>query len=191
MFCSIEGCGNARAKREWCNLHYRRWLRHGDPLGGQTTYRGDLPKYLCEVVLPYMGDECLIWPFSSCGGYPHFVTKGVKQYVHRIACEAENGPPPSPKHEASHSCGNGRGGCVTRRHLSWKTHTENMADKLIHGTHNRGERARHAKLTETDVRTIRSLRGVRPQDEIAGMFGVSRTTISSVHIGKNWGWLEC
>lgn len=31
--CAIEGCGKPRATREWCNGHYIRWRRHGDPLG--------------------------------------------------------------------------------------------------------------------------------------------------------------
>lgn len=30
--CSI--CGEAVYAREWCLNHYRRWHRHGDPLGG-------------------------------------------------------------------------------------------------------------------------------------------------------------
>lgn len=30
--CSIGGCGVGVASRGWCNMHYRRWQTHGDPL---------------------------------------------------------------------------------------------------------------------------------------------------------------
>ena len=29
--CSVDGCDRPTRKREWCNKHYQRWLRHGDP----------------------------------------------------------------------------------------------------------------------------------------------------------------
>lgn len=32
--CSIEGCERPRVKRDWCNAHYQRWRKHGDPIGG-------------------------------------------------------------------------------------------------------------------------------------------------------------
>lgn len=32
--CSIEECRNPAYSRGWCNAHYRRWQRHGSPLGG-------------------------------------------------------------------------------------------------------------------------------------------------------------
>jgi hypothetical protein len=32
--CSIDGCDRIMARRRWCNGHYLRWRRHGDPLGG-------------------------------------------------------------------------------------------------------------------------------------------------------------
>lgn len=31
--CSIEGCDRPVKTRGWCNAHYLRWRRHGDPLG--------------------------------------------------------------------------------------------------------------------------------------------------------------
>ena len=31
--CSFDGCSALACKREWCNKHYRRWLRNGDPAG--------------------------------------------------------------------------------------------------------------------------------------------------------------
>lgn len=32
--CSIPGCDNPVLRRGWCNRHYLRWQRHGDPVGG-------------------------------------------------------------------------------------------------------------------------------------------------------------
>lgn len=30
--CSIDGCGNEHYAKGWCNLHWTRWRRNGDPL---------------------------------------------------------------------------------------------------------------------------------------------------------------
>jgi len=30
--CKIDGCSNKHIARGWCNVHYRRWEKHGDPL---------------------------------------------------------------------------------------------------------------------------------------------------------------
>ena len=29
--CSVEGCETISRTRGWCRVHYRRWVRHGDP----------------------------------------------------------------------------------------------------------------------------------------------------------------
>ena len=31
--CSFDECGRPAEKRGWCNRHYKRWLRSGDPAG--------------------------------------------------------------------------------------------------------------------------------------------------------------
>lgn len=150
----------------------------------------DDPKnYYREVVLAYDGDECLIWPFArGRTGYAMLWQDGQMRYVSRLVCEHTHGP--APDLDAAHSCGCGRDGCVTRRHLSWKTRTENETDKLEHGTHNRGERHGMSKLTDADVRQIRALRGYLPQHAIGGMFGISRVAVCEIHTGKKWGWLD-
>lgn len=34
--CSIDGCDNRIEARGWCNRHYLRWRRYGDPLGRRS-----------------------------------------------------------------------------------------------------------------------------------------------------------
>ena len=130
--CSIPGCCKPHLARGWCKAHYRRWQRHGDPLGGRPR---QARRYLDEVVLTYEGDQCLLWPYGKDRyGYGKIWNGRKKVGLHRLVCEITNGPAPTPKHEAAHSCGNGHLGCCTKRHLSWETHAENMADKIRHGT---------------------------------------------------------
>jgi hypothetical protein len=188
--CSIPDCCKARAARGLCNAHYQRWRRHGGPLNG-STYLGEPERYLKENVLTYDGDECLTWPFTkSQNGYGQLHRGGRKQIVSRMVCEEVNGPPPTPEHQAAHSCGKGHEACVTKGHLSWKTRSDNKADELTHGTRVRGERQNSAKLTTSSVREIRSLRGIFSQREIAAKFNVNQTTVGQIHLRRIWGWLE-
>lgn len=187
--CSIDGCGKEHVARGWCNVHYRRWKAHGDPLGGATS-PNEAQRYFQATVLRYEGDECLIWPFArNAAGYGLMRHEGGSKLVSRVICRDVNGPPPTPEHEAAHSCGRGEDGCVTKRHLFWKTHTENMADKNSHGTVARGHRHGMAKLTEERVRQIRALKGTIPQREIGERFSIAQQQVSDILSGKNWGWL--
>lgn len=189
--CSIDGCGKKHLSRGWCAMHYRRWWLHGDVNAVLGTPPGEATKYLREVVLSYEGDECLTWPYATlANGYAQVRFEGRSQLVSRLACEEECGPAPTPLHEAAHSCGRGDRACVARRHLSWKTHVQNEADKVRHGTIVRGERQGNAKLTEADVVNIRKLFGALRHYEIAEIYGVTRSTISQIHTGKHWAWLE-
>lgn len=186
--CSIPNCGKPSHARGWCSGHYWLWRVHGDPLGGGTK-SGEPERYIRERVMKYDGADCLVWPFARSHGYA-IVTRNSRNIpVSRLVCEYEHGPPPTPKHQAAHSCGRGDLGCVTRGHLRWATRTENMADCVLHGTRPRGERHGRSKLTETQVRSIRRLKGTMSQREIARLFGVSQMTISLIHTGRKWGWL--
>ncbi|PAP94004.1 hypothetical protein CIT31_16695 [Mesorhizobium wenxiniae] len=171
-----------------CRPHYGRWKRSGST-DGIRSLRGAAERYFNETVLKHDGDECLIWPFVINNGYGRFTHEGEMQYVHLVVCERVNGPPPTQFHQAAHSCGKGKQGCVTKRHLSWKTRTENEADKLEHGTHNRGGRHPLAKLSEIDARRIVALKGVVSQSRLAAEYGITREAISSIHQGRTWGWL--
>lgn len=74
--------------------------------------------------------------------------------------------------------------------LRWATAKENCADKIIHGTHQYGERLAQTKLTEAQVLSIKRLlaKGVT-QKEIAARHGTTQTHVSDIKRGKCWAWL--
>lgn len=187
--CLADYCDAKAVGRGYCNKHYKRLRLHGDHKV-ITSPRNQARYYLENYVLGYDGDECLIWPFFRNGNGYGVISFGRKNaIVSRVVCEKIYGAPDSPKIEAAHSCGNGHMGCVNKRHLSWKTRSANQADRVLHGTDNRGSKAGASKLDEEDVLKIISLLPMKSQPEIARIFGVTQQSISKIATGQNWGWL--
>ncbi len=100
-------------------------------------------------------------------------------------CELAHGEPPTPTHEAAHSCGRGHEGCVHPKHLSWKTQSGNQLDRREHGTTALNERGILGKLSQTQVESIRSLATSHTQDRLATMFNTSRSNIQFILAGKS------
>lgn len=188
--CSVDGCGKPCKSRERCAAHHWRWRKHGDPLGGRSTERGDLPAFLVKALVAET-DDCIFWPYTrGSNGYGIIRIDGRRKVVSRIVCERAHGDPPTLKHQAAHSCGRGHEGCINPRHLRWATRIENEADKLIHGTHRRGQRQHSAKLTEFDVIDIRRRAAAgETQRAIASEFGVGQQTVSGIVRREKWAWL--
>lgn len=190
FICSVDGCGKSAYLRGWCASHYQRNYRYGSPLGG-TTHKGEPMAFYRNTVLRLDTDECIIWPYGKTGkGYAAMNVDGRQKDVHRVACEDANGPPPTPEHEAAHTCGKGHMGCVNPKHLRWASRKENMADQYLHGTRMKGVSSGTAKLTEQDVRVIRDLKGRVPNSRIARTYGVDISHVRNIHSGKSWGWLH-
>lgn len=118
-----------------------------------------------------------------------------KQYnrtVHRLVLEAFIGPCPKGM-EARHFPDNDRAN-ARLDNLSWATPQVNNADKVIHGTTDRGENHYSARLTDELVREIRL--SCRPKGDLCGpgetatemakRFKVHRQTIVSARDGKSW-----
>lgn len=184
--CSIANCGKPHYGRGWCATHYQRWLTRGTVEPGKTP-EGEPERYFREVVLPFAGDGCLLWPYGN-KAYGVLKRNNRNYPVHRLACEEIHGPPPTPKHEAAHRCGNSR--CCNPGHVRWATHSENQLDRIQHDTHVRGERHHKAKLSEMDVVTIRGLRGKITQREVSSRFGISITHVRAIQSGASWAWLK-
>lgn len=186
--CTAEGCERPAMARGWCGMHYSRWRACGHHMVVRKTAHGVPLEWLRKHVA-HDGDECLVWPFAkNAGTYGRIRYDGRAEFVHRVMCKEARGPQPTPEHEVAHSCGNNR--CVNPRHLRWATTVENQADRVAHGTSNRGSRHGCSKLSEDDVREIRSLHGKVARREIADRFGVRPSTVNLIVRGVTWGWLR-
>lgn len=130
--------------------------------------------------------------------------------VHRIACIAFHGLPPTPEHQVAHYDGNGYNN--HHKNLRWATGIENEADKIRHGTNlagrpswvpienrargithgrhtnpertARGEQCGTSKLTAVEVINIR--KDSRSRKEIAAEYGITRTMVGYIIRGKSW-----
>jgi hypothetical protein len=135
----------------------------------------------------YPHDWCLVWPFfRDKHGRGWLSHNGETGYAHRFMCRLVKGEPPTPLHGAAHSCGNGEGGCVNPRHLSWKTQAENLADCAIHGTQPKHRLGPKGHFTWEQVETIRERLLAETQLQIANSLGVSESTISDIARRKHY-----
>lgn len=185
--CSVTGCGNNAYGRGFCNRHYQRWRRHGDPLLGRVDNGEGLAFFLSQLRVET--PACIDWPYgSSAGGYGEIQYNGRTHTVHALACAMKHGPKPAADREVAHSCG--RRICMNHRHLRWATRKENVADAALHGTALRGTKAKNAKLTEADVREIRRAKGRVSQDVLATQFSVHRAHIKDIQMRRRWAWLD-
>lgn len=139
----------------------------------------------------YSGDECLIFPLKTRRrGYAVVGINGKIPCAARVMCELVKGPPPTPKHEAAHSCGRGNKGCVNPKHLSWKTRAENQQDRRKHGTQGRGPNMTARRiayiLTPEKVAEIRAIGDSVTKEELGRRFGVTPSNIGKVLRRESW-----
>lgn len=181
--CSIAGCCNPTYRgKEWCQKHYMRWYRTGDPLGVSAA-PGEPHKFLQDALM-FEGEECLFWPFGKNGrGYGTIQWGGKTTSVHRIVCTKIHGDAPTFRHQAAHSCGNGHLSCCNPKHLRWATPEENWGDRKRHGV---STITPNAKLKPEDVVRIMELKGTMSNEKIGEMFGVTHHAVYQIHVGRRW-----
>jgi hypothetical protein len=121
-------------------------------------------------------------------GYGHFRMSGKVMLAHRCSYLLLTGDIPEGM-IVMHSCDNPS--CVNPEHLRAGTHADNMADRNFKGRASGGslKGGRHpgAKLTASDIKSIRSLcgRGI-PQSKIAARFNISQPTVCNINRRKSW-----
>lgn len=101
--------------------------------------------------------------------------------IHALVLEAFTGPCPDGM-EVCHN--NGRNTDNTWTNLRYDTHANNCADKIAHGTHNKGEKHNQAKLVEADAVAIRL--DNRSSETIAHAFGISAGHVEQIRQRMYW-----
>lgn len=108
--------------------------------------------------------------------------------VYHLVAEAFGRIKPSPKAEMNHIDGNPRNNALSN--LEWTTRLGNA----LHATRilgrNRGENAGRARLTDADVRRIRSLIGKMTNTAIAAEYGITKTHVAYIRDRKSWSHLS-
>jgi len=130
--------------------------------------------------------SCINWPYSKTpDGRGQVFYQGKMQVVPRLVCRLVHGEPPTPKHQAAHSCENGHTGCCHPKHVRWKTQSENaMESTRRSGGSLKGAANKASKLTNAQIRCIRSSK--QTQEVLAAKYGVCRNTIGNVRRNVNW-----
>lgn len=186
--CSVEGCSRVSRANSFCNGHYKRMRRYGDPLGGGTV-RGDPMKWLLDVAMAFEGDDCLEFPYAKLNcGYGAINDNGSVRTTSNFICEKAHGPAPEDgRYEAAHSCGNRP--CCNKRHIRWATPLENTNDKRHHGRIPFG--ALMSRFSDDDcLDMIRMRRRGDVLSRISAKYDTDPRTVSRIVNGQSRHYLQ-
>lgn len=134
--------------------------------------------------------ECWLWQSTHrSGGYGNFVSQSKSILAHRYSYELVYGPIPEGLF-VLHSCDVKL--CVRPTHLSVGTQLENMQQCKARGRTPFGEKQGQSKLTDADVRKIRTMyaSGEYTFDQLAEIFPVRRHTISKAVRRLTWAHIN-
>lgn len=199
--CKVPGCARSHRGHGYCNMHYQRWVKTGS-VGSASRSRRTPPNlddgrpiqdHLLELFLSGIHkrkDGCWVcktaYPMNT--DYTEVkIGRGAmgifRQTTHTLSYEHFKGKIPEGK-LVCHTCDNRA--CCNPDHLFLGTHLDNQGDMARKNRVAHGERHYNAKLSESDVLTIRSLAKSLTAEELAERFGVSAKNIGHVIRGDTW-----
>jgi hypothetical protein len=188
--CSVEGCSRKYYAKGYCEMHYQRVAKHGDPEGGRTHAPPEIRFW--RYVDKRGPEEC--WPWigkTEKNGYGRVQIggKGSPQIgAHRFSLMmASDGFPRVVMHKCDTP------GCVNPAHLEAGTHKENTADMIAKGRRKvsraLGSKNYNTKLTADQVRAIRK-RHNESAASVGREFGVTHKAVLAIWRGITWKHLD-
>jgi hypothetical protein len=133
--CSISGCDKKRYGHGWCNMHWSRWRRHGDPETPSNQGLEPMTRFLSKV---NVDGPCWEWVGQlNAQGYGVFSFRRKDESAHRWLYQQLVATVPDGL-ELDHLCRNRA--CVNPDHLEPVTHKVNV----LRGS---GVAAEHARKT--------------------------------------------
>ena len=131
---------------------------------------------------------------TNASRYPHVGArrlsdgKVIARRIHGLVLDAFLGPRP-PGMYARHRDGNPNNNHIAN--LSYATQSENLLDRRIHGTANRGERNGRARFTEANVIEMRAARRDGLSYRRIGLqFGTDARHAMAIVTGETWGHVD-
>lgn len=123
--CSLAECQGVKDRRGFCNAHYIKWRRYGDPLASPLTPEA---RFMKKVQVQEGG--CWNWTGAQytprAGGYAQFTVNNSKLKAHIWSYRHFVGPIPSGL-QLDHECRNRI--CVNPRHLRPVTNKQNQENR--------------------------------------------------------------
>lgn len=194
----VADCERFCVGRGYCNLHYQRFLRHGDARIQPWWYGLTVEERFWAKTDKRGPDECWFWLAGTRGRPPHvygsvwdgtYRKSGLPHHVgaHCFSWRLLVGPIP-PGMEVCHSCDHGL--CVNPAHLFLGTHTDNMQDMMRKGRGyiTCGEKNGRAKLSYDEVVEARTKFSGKHGELsfLAREYGVGSGTMSKILKHQTW-----
>lgn len=183
-------------KKECVECKRQQGLRHSIKQGRKTGNKSFPITNSLEEAVTIRTDkkspsECWEWQGqkrkpkgNAKSGYGRLEYKGTQYTAHKLVWQFHNKTTVPDGYVVCHSCDNPC--CVNPHHLFLGSNQDNMDDMKKKERQTRGESKHTAKLTEADVRYIKSLPKGFNQSEIARQFNVYPSCISAIVNAKNW-----
>ncbi len=195
--CICAGCGSAFTRRYRMNATRKQSPQYCSKECKVRVWSSKAKGRLAERFWSKVAitDEAQCWEWQGMltkAGYGYFnAGRKVTVLAHRHSYMLTHGTALGQEIKVCHSCDNPR--CVNPSHLWLGDDKANFDDMVSKGRHSpipvsRGVDVNTSRLTEAQAREV--LASPLNNQQLAQKFGVSKTAIRLIRIGRNWAHLQ-